>query len=261
MLHLDYLYAILDADVRAYRAGAADPRLRLGESGALTVDYAPFDHIERGAELVIAGLTPGRVQAANAIEAMAKALGRGDAPEAALAWAKRSASFSGPMRANLTSLLDAIGLPALYGHARAADFFADQGARVHFTSVLRYPVFVGGANYSGAPSPLRHPLLRAMIDRHLIAEIAALPRASWVPLGRHAEAVMLQLAREGLIDRSRILAGLPHPSGANAERIAYFLGRKPRAALSRVTDPDALDAAKEQLRLQVIETAARRRLA
>jgi hypothetical protein len=64
---------------------------------------------------------------------------------------------------------------------------------------------------------------------------------------------MLHLAGRGLIERARILAGLPHPSGANAERIAYFLGRKPRESLSRVTDPDALDAAKARLLAQVLQ--------
>jgi hypothetical protein len=29
-----------------------------------------------------------------------------------------------------------------------------------------------------------------------------------------------------------VLVGLPHPSGANAERIAFFLGRKAQHALS-----------------------------
>jgi hypothetical protein len=40
---------------------------------------------------------------------------------------------------------------------------------------------------------------------------------------------------------------LPHPSGANAERIAYFLGNKDRKALSEKTDPLKLDRAKTEL--------------
>ena len=239
------------ADVAAYRAGLNNPDLKFDQLGDLSIDYAPFDHIELTAELAIVGLTPGRVQAANAIEAMARALRQGQTPESALAIAKRAASFSGPMRSNLVALLDAIGLPAVYGHSSSADFFKDEGARVHFTSVLRYPVFVGGNNYSGTPAPLRHPLLRKMIDTHLGSEVDALPHTTWVPLGRDAESVLLHLAQEGRIRRTRILAGLPHPSGANAERIAYFLGRKPRNALSRKTEPNALDAAKDQLLGQV----------
>lgn len=40
---------------------------------------------------------------------------------------------------------------------------------------------------------------------------------------------------------------IPHPSGANAERIAYLLGQKPRDRLSAKTDPTRLDAARASL--------------
>jgi hypothetical protein len=40
-----------------------------------------------------------------------------------------------------------------------------------------------------------------------------------------------QLVRKGVLDAARVPNGLPHPSDANAERIAYFLGRKARDAL------------------------------
>ena len=40
---------------------------------------------------------------------------------------------------------------------------------------------------------------------------------------------------------------IPHPSGANAERIAYFLGQKPRDRLSAKTDPTRIDAARASL--------------
>jgi hypothetical protein len=41
-----------------------------------------------------------------------------------------------------------------------------------------------------------------------------------------------------------VLAGLPHPSGANAERISYFLGRKSKEALSSKTNATKIDEAK-----------------
>jgi hypothetical protein len=242
--------AILLADLRSYRAGISAPNLLLESRGGIRVDYAPFDHIEENAELVIVGLTPGRVQAANAIEVMARCLSLGASLADALAEAKRSASFSGPMRSNLLALLDAIRVPTLFGHASAAEFF-ETGAKVHFTSALRYPVYVDGRNYSGSPNLLRHPLLTAMIDRHLAEEAVLIKNAMWVPLGGHAEAALLHLSQSGLLDRKRILAGFPHPSGANAERIAYFLRRKSREALSSKTNPDALDIARAHLEAQV----------
>lgn len=257
MLTLRYRDAILHADVPAYRAGAADPALLLDQMGDLTIDYAPFDHVELDADLVIVGLTPGRAQAANAIEAMATALRIGVPVEEALAIAKRSASFSGPMRANLLAMLDAIGVPGLYGRGSAVEFF-ELGSKVHFTSALRYPVYLNGRNYSGAPNPLRHPLLRSVIEHYLVEEAKLNTRALWVPLGGHAEAALLHLAERSQIDRTRILAGLPHPSGANTERIAYFLGRKPRETLSLMTNAAALDAARLRLDTQIAELNERR---
>ena len=68
----------------------------------------------------------------------------------------------------------------------------------------------------------------------------ALPDVLWVPLGSKVEQVLEACGRT-LPTPPAILGGLPHPSGANAERIGYFLGRKHRAALSRKTDPEAID--------------------
>lgn len=90
-----------------------------------------------------------------------------------------------------------------------------------------------------------------MIDTHLAEEVAALPDALWVPLGKHAEAALVHLAKSGRLDRRRILAGMPHPSGANAERVSYFLGRKERSALSAKTNAARIDDAKRALTAQI----------
>lgn len=68
-----------------------------------------------------------------------------------------------------------------------------------------------------------------------------------VPLGGKVTEMLMYLADKGLIRRDHILAGLPHPSGANAERISYFLGRKPKHLLSAKTNADMLDTARQAL--------------
>lgn len=251
MTYENFLDAVKTFDAAGYRAGHVSDALLIERSGTITVEYAPFDYIERNAELVIVGLTPGRTQATNALTSMSNDLRRGASIEHALATAKRTASFSGAMRGNLLAMLDAIGVPALFGRQNASEFFVKHDGLVHFTSALRYPVYVNGQNYSGAPAPLGHPVLRAMIDTHLAEEAAALPNAVWIPLGRHAEAALLHLAASGQLARNNILAGLPHPSGANAERIAYFLGRKSFENLSKKTNGDVIDQAKARLMGQI----------
>jgi hypothetical protein len=143
------------------------------------------------------------------------------------------------------------------GVATCADLFDPVSERVHFTSALRYPVFVGGENYNGAPDMLTTPLLKSMIDTCLADEARRLSNAIWLPLGPQPARALAHLCDRGLLNREQILVGLLHPSGANAERIAYFTGRKAREALSSKTNADSLDTALKKLRLQVADFARR----
>ena len=97
----------------------ADPtlagRLILEHSGPLTVSYAPFEHIQRNARVVIVGSTPGAQQASNALIELRRSLLVGTEVETCLATAKAFASFSGPMRRNLVDMLDHIGLARWLG--------------------------------------------------------------------------------------------------------------------------------------------------
>ncbi len=214
----------------------------------LSVCYAPFEHINRAAKVVLVGLTPGEQQAVRANEAVAEQLSVGASDQEALKAAKVFASFSGPMRANLVALLDSIGLPEKVGIQSTNQLFGEHSDLCHFTSALRYPVFVDNKNYSGSPSILKHPLLRKMVDDHLAKELKLIGGKAWyIPLGRESAQALGYLSAKGVIPGARILDGLPHPSGANAERIAYFLGRKERGSLSGKTNPDTLDKAKLKL--------------
>jgi hypothetical protein len=102
---------------------------------------------------------------------------------------------------------------------------------------------------------LKHALLRRHLLEHFGAEAALLKNALFVPLGGTVVDAFRFLAKEGLINHERILDGLPHPSGANAERIAYFLGTKPKERLSAKTDAKKLDGARELLRSRVLALA------
>ena len=98
---------------------------------------------------------------------------------------------------------------------------------------------------------LRHILLREQLLTGFGQDIKQLTNAVFVPLGDKVAEALNYLADQGLIDQKRILNDLPHPSGANAERIAYFLGKKSRTALSAKTNPDKLDEARDSLKRQV----------
>jgi hypothetical protein len=235
--------------------GITRAALALHDEAPLSVVWAPFDHLAPGARLVIVGITPGAQQAENALGAFRQALAAGASEAEALRLAKSAASFSGPMRNTLVSMLDLVGAPAALGARTAAEFFEPGFEGVHFTSALRHPVFVDGANYNGAPNMLRAPALRAMVEEHLAAEVRALPGAMWLPLGQKPVLALKHLVARGVLHHSRLLPALPHPSGANSERTAYFLGRKARTDLSPTTDGAALDAARERLTAAFAATA------
>lgn len=246
-----YAPAISAASPKELTRGDLLRKFTIGREGCLTVCYAPFDYIAPSARLVIVGITPGRTQAVNALAGASAALKAGKHTKEASRLAKLTGSFSGAMRTYLVSMLDHIGLQLALSVSTCADLFSPSSQLVHFTSALRYPVFIGEANYNGKPDMLETPLLRSMIDTCLTEEARTLSKAVWLPLGPQADRAIQYLCRRGFLDRRQVLQGLPHPSGANAERISYFLGRKPRHLLSSRTNPDTLDAALAMLRCQV----------
>lgn len=208
---------------------------------------------------MIVGLTPGSRQAADALTAYRSALVAGETIEAALAKAKKWASFSGPMRRNLVDLLDGIGLSKALGIDSCASLWHEASNEVHFTSSIRYPLFVDGTNWSGNPDILRTPQIRSWLETYAPAEFGQLTGALFVPLGGSAARALSHLADKGHVRHDAILTGLPHPSGANAERIACFLGRKSPALASSRTDGHSLVQLRGQLTEQVGRLTARMR--
>lgn len=224
----------------------AEPALLLDriehDGRAVEMVYAPFDHVNPSARVVIIGMTPGLQQASNALRAAQAALHEGASHSVAAMDAKVFASFSGPMRTNLIAMLDSIGIASHLGVASTASLWEANSHLVHFTSALRYPVFVDGENWSGQPDMLRTEALQQWLEIYTGDELRTLSRNPlFVPLGPKVADALRHLAKRGFIAGDRILTGLPHPSGANAERIAYFLGRKERSLLSSKTNAATID--------------------
>lgn len=226
-------------------------KLLLEKDGQVEVCYAPFEYINRQAKVVIVGITPGQLQMVNALREARIQLMSGAGDEQALVAAKQTGAFSGAIRPNLIALLDSIGLHKWLTLNSCGDLFGASAGLVQTTSALRNPVFIKGKNYSGAPGMTKHPLLRDQLLKYFGEDAKQLPEAVFVPLGDKVAEALYFLADKGAIRRDRILDGLPHPSGANAERIAYFLGRKEQGALSVKTNADKLDRARTRVLEQV----------
>ena len=211
---------------------AVAPELLLWQQGALSVFYAPWDWVNTSARVMLVGITPGLHQATEALAEARRSLANGLSPEDALRRADAVGSFSGPLRTNLVTMLDGIGLAAALGIESTAQLFDEMHHLAGHVSAIDYPVFVHGRNYGGASPPLvGHPVLASLVRACLGARVAMALDALVVPLGKAAEAAVAFLARQGLLDRRRCLLGVPHPSGANGHRIRLYAER--RADLAR----------------------------
>jgi hypothetical protein len=184
----------------------------IGREGRLVVYWLPLTEPNRNARVVLVGLTPGRKQAELAITAYKET---GDA-RAAL----RHAAFAG-MRRRMCGWLDDIGVADWLALASTAELFETRHDLLHSTSLIRYPVFVGkdARNYSGMPRPMSSPLLRSIVEDHLLPELELLSDALVVPLG----VAVSESLRDLEIDA---LYGFPHPSGANGHGPKQFAAER-----------------------------------
>lgn len=240
--------AIRTADLTAIDRHTLIPHaFLLEQDGPYAVNYIPFETVNRAARVVVVGLTPGFIQWRNGVAEARRQLLAGATQDEALLAAKRFGAFSGPLRPNLVALLDAIGLHEWLEVPSCAALFNTRPELLHSTSLLRHPISRHGDNYSGTPAPIAQPFLRRQIELYFAQEAAELAHAIFVPLGPAVADGLRWLADQGVLAQERIFDGLPHPSGANAERIAYFLGRKERGTLSSRTDPVRLDLARQAL--------------
>ena len=196
----------------------------LEEEGDLRTFWIPFERLNPAARVAIVGLTPGWHQMKEAFIAARDALRSGMTDvRLILDYVERQAGFAGSMRTNMVTMLDAIGMSSSLGLQSCAELFAAQESLVHGTSALRYPVFVRGQNYGGQnPSVERSPMLTRYVREQLAPELAAVPDAFVLPLGKAAEGCLRMLVADGQLDEVRCLFGFPHPSGGNGHRVSQF---------------------------------------
>ncbi|MGE6230059.1 hypothetical protein [Paenibacillus chitinolyticus] len=194
-------------------------------SGRLAMYYAPHNEFIRpAAHVVIVGITPGWTQMKTAFETARAGLLQGLPDDEIVRRAKEAARFSGSMRRNLISMLDELELHRYLGLTSSEDLFMQGiGSVLHTTSLLRYPVFVQGKNYTGAQPPLlSNEFLRETAFAFTKEELERQPGALIIPLGKTVEGLLLQMEEAGLLGECGILRGFPHPSGANGHRHKQF---------------------------------------
>lgn len=195
----------------------------------LTCFYAPFEHVNTEAKLILVGITPGRTQMNRSINSLNQALSNGEDLEQALKSVKQTASLSGTMRPRLVEMLNRLGYAKKLEIACCSSLWAENNDLVHFCSVLKYPIFVNGKDYCGQPNLFNVPNLQALLFDQFVKDMQSInPNASIVPLGEMVADVLTQLTLAGHITHGLPrfedqVVSPPHPSGANAESITLIL--------------------------------------
>lgn len=158
-------------------------------------------------------------------------------------------SFSGLMRKNLVELMDEAGIAEFLDVETTAQLFSNKQELVNLTSCIRYPTFaVKNGKESNFNAEIKQGTeLFEFASTLTLEELSKVPNAVLLPLGPKVQHYLEKVVK-GTQFENRLLPELPHPSGANAERIAYFLGRKNKETLSSRTNPEKLDNSKKNIK-------------
>lgn len=190
----------------------------------LTMYYAPHnEYINTDARVVIIGITPGWSQMKAAFNQVLGFLDKSNNEEEILKQAKIAASFSGQMRSNLITMLDQCGLAEELGLKTTEQLFTTSRSLLHTTSVIRYPVFYHGKNYTGhTPTVNKSAMLKHYAYEIFPEELKTLKEAALIiPLGKVAEHI-IHSVWDDFGENHTYLDGFPHPSGANGHRWKQF---------------------------------------
>jgi len=185
----------------------------------IEIYYAPFDYINSKAKIMIVGITPGLQQMLQSFEAVNE--GR------SLKEVKDLSSFKGSMRATLIKYLDELNINKKLRINSCESLFNINSKYLHSTSLIKYPVFDKGKNYSGS-GLLKKKILLDFLEEHFVKELKKLDKTIIVPLGNTVSSTIDYLNNEFKLNLKCFLKGFPHPSGLNVRKDIQFRENKVR---------------------------------
>lgn len=197
----------------------------------IEIYYAPHnEYLNPRAKVFIVGITPGFQQMSTAIATARKELESTNNIEKIQYACKVEARFSGPLRKNIITMLDGIGLNDALHIGSSSSLFAEKDNLLHTISLIPYPAFKDKKNYTGhSPKLIKSDFLMRYVYENFIEEFDHLENRKnllIIPLGKAVEEILTKLEKEGAIGKNQILKGFPHPSGENGGRIAQFESNK-----------------------------------
>ena len=183
----------------------------------IEIYYAPFDYINSKAKIVIVGITPGLQQMIQSFQVIKDGK--------SLKEVKDLSSFKGSMRTTLIKYMDELKISKILKIKSCESLFNLDSKYLHTTSLVKYPVFDKGKNYSGA-NILKKKILINFIEKNFLKELKTLKKAIIIPLGNTVSSTIEYLNNKYNLKLACFLKGFPHPSGANARKNIQFKENK-----------------------------------
>ena len=185
----------------------------LSKEGNIEIYYAPFDYINPQAKIVIIGITPGLQQMIQSFQAIKDGK--------SLREVKDLSSFKGSMRTTLVKFLDELKINNILKIQSCESLFNINNKYLHSTSLVKYPVFDKGKNYSGV-NILKKKILLDFIEDNFLKELEVFQESIIVPLGNAVSSTIENLNIKHQLKLKCFLKGFPHPSGLNARKNIQF---------------------------------------
>lgn len=132
------------------------------------------------------------------------------------------------MRSNLILMLEKLLISKYLKLESVKQLFHQDCELLHTTSLIPYPVFINGKNYTGhTPEIVDSPFLMKYVKEHFYEELNQLENKPLIiPLGKAVEDVLRIMINDNMICEKQCLFGFPHPSGANGHRKEQFINNK-----------------------------------
>ena len=194
-----------------------DKKFLLEKEKNIEIYYAPFDYINSKAKIVIVGITPRLQQMLQSYEVINQGK--------SLKEVKDLSSFKGSMRTGLIKYLDELKINDILKIKSCESLFNKNSRYLHTTSLVKYPVFDKGKNYSGA-NILKKKILLDFIEKNFLEELKTLEKSIIIPLGNTVSSTIEYLNNKYNLELACFLEGFPHPSGANARKNIQFKENK-----------------------------------
>ena len=189
----------------------------VNKDGNIEIYYAPFDYINSKAKIVIVGITPGLQQMTQSFQVIKDGK--------SLKEVKDLSSFKGSMRTTLIKYMDELKINKKLKIKSCESLFNLDSKYLHTTSLVKYPVFDKGKNYSGA-NILKKKILLDFIEKNFLEEFKTLKKSIIVPLGNTVSSTIEYLNNKYNLKLECFLKGFPHPSGLNVRKNIQFKENK-----------------------------------